>query len=388
MLGNVGTAFTVAGNNLLAGISGFAALTDVGGAVTISNNPALATVTGLSALADVGTHLELAHNNALTQFDSVNSLVSVGNDLRVSRNPVLTSIAGLNSGTLQSASGVFNISANPGLSSCQVDKLRTSLAVPAQNDRSCCNSGCTTCVQPAATCSAGSGSLSGQSGVYLGNLDAKVAADLNAFSRATQITGELTINGSNVLNLSGLASLTRVTSDFTISNNTTLQNVSALSALTNVGGILSISNNAALTSLAGLSALTAVGGNLDIQSHPALTTVGMTALETIGGRLYFYNNNNAAMTTLDFTSLDRVAQLYIYANQNLTNLDAIRNGVSYVGTTSNNGAVTIQSNANLSTCAVSALISKLQMAPISWTGTPTNTSNKVCAGTCNVAVCQ
>src|SRR5262249_29254669 len=157
MLEDVATAFTIRGNAALTNLSGFGVLRTVGGAVAIADHPVLPTITGLTSLQTVGSHFEISHNNGLTQFNSVDSLQSVGNDLIVARNPQLTSISGLNSGTLTTASGIFYVAANPQLPSCQVDKLRTALAIAAPNDRSCCNSGCTTCAQPAATCSVGAG---------------------------------------------------------------------------------------------------------------------------------------------------------------------------------------------------------------------------------------
>ena len=151
--------------------------------------------------------------------------------------------------------------------------------------------------------------------------------------------------------------------------------------------VIVVLTSLALTSMGALSQLVMVGNNFDITSNSQLFTLGLTALKNIGGRLYFASNGHASMTTLaDLSNLERVAELNISSNGNLNNIDGLRNKLVYVGTTSNNGAVTVQSNGNLSICAVNALRASLISA--SWANTSfSNSGNKACT-TCNGAVCQ
>ena len=113
-------------------------------------------------------------------------------------------------------------------------------------------------------------------------------------------------------------------------------NVNGFAAVTNVAGYVQVYGNPALTNLNGFAALQSIGTTLTVSANSVLTSI---------------------------TGL-------IYPTGALTQLG---------------GAMTIQSNAQLSVCQTTALKAALGS---SWTGTFNNSSNLACSGTCNGATCQ
>jgi hypothetical protein len=91
----------------------------------------------------------------------------------------------------------------------------------------------------------------------------------------TQLEGDVTISGSNIVNLLGL------------------------NGVISIGGDLNIEENYALISLTGLEGLTSIAGNLDIFYNNALTSLmGLENVTSIGGNLYIYHNDSlTSMTT-------------------------------------------------------------------------------------------
>ena len=128
---------------------------------------------------------------------------------------------------MQQVGNVFYIANNPALSTCQVDALRKQLqAIPggySGTDDSCCNQGCTACTGPA--CTGTAGGPTGQSGIYNGSLVISTAADLQTLSTVTEIDGDLTINSTQLANLTGLNNLTHITGSLSIYNNSALTNL-------------------------------------------------------------------------------------------------------------------------------------------------------------------
>ena len=96
-------------------------------------------------------------------------------------------------------------------------------------------------------------------------------AEVDAFD-CTEVTSDLTIEGSDIVNLDSLASLTAV-GDLLILYSGVVTDLTGLGGLTSVGGDLYIEGNYALTSLKGLGGLTAVGGDLGISNNNALTSL-------------------------------------------------------------------------------------------------------------------
>ena len=138
------------------------------------------------------------------------------------------------------------------------------------------------------------------------------------------VTGNLTVDGDDIDNLSPLSALTSVGGILYIVDNAALANLDGLSALTSVGGI-SINGNAALANLDGLSALTSVSEHLNIWGgNAALTNIdGLSALTSVGGNLDI--GFNAALVNLDGLSAltGTIESLNIRDNAALTNIDGL-----------------------------------------------------------------
>jgi hypothetical protein len=173
-----------------------------------------------------------------------------------------------------------------------------------------------------------------------------------------------------------------------IYNNSSLTNVNGLSSLETVTGYVNFQSNPALSNVNGLAALTTVGGYLQFYSNSAITNVGgLSNLTTVDGYVSVYSN--AALTTLDgLSKLAKVGSkssdyLQIYANPVLASIAGliIPNG----SLTSLTGALTVTSNAKLTSCQPDALKTALG---VGWTGTYSQSSNLTCATSCSGSVCQ
>jgi uncharacterized protein (TIGR02145 family) len=94
-----------------------------------------------------------------------------------------------------------------------------------------------------------------------------IDGDVNLFSQVevdnygdySSINGDLTINGTGIVNLHNLTSLNIINGNLTIES-TSCSNLKGLDNLIHVGGNLLISNNNNLTSLSGIEKLRSVGG--------------------------------------------------------------------------------------------------------------------------------
>ena len=105
-------------------------------------------------------------------------------------------------------------------------------------------------------------------------------AEVDAFN-CTEITGSLTISGTGITNLNGLASLQKVSGDLRIGE-------------TNI------------TTLDGPPVLDFVGGRLEISSMLLTTIKGFASLRTVGTLQIIQNNN---LTELEgFSSLPRLSK--------------------------------------------------------------------------------
>ncbi|MEJ2595346.1 MAG: T9SS type A sorting domain-containing protein [bacterium] len=165
-----------------------------------------------------------------------------------------------------------------------------------------------------------------QSGVSIaceGDVTLSSQAEVDAFD-CTLITGNLTINGGDINDLSPLSSLTSVGGTLEIISNYSLFSLDGLSSLTLVGGDLNIALNTDLLSLNGLSSLSSVGGDLEINNNLDLNNLnGLSSLSSVGGDLIVFNNSS--LTTLDgLSSLSSVGgDVTITSNSSLSSLDGL-----------------------------------------------------------------
>ena len=125
--------------------------------------------------------------------------------------------------------------------------------------------------------------------VIEGDVFLSTQAEVNSFA-GTSITGNLTISGSDIVDLTPLSRLDSLGGYLGVTENAALTNLDGLNNLTFVGGALEIIENKALTNLS-LSNLTSVGGYLAIGITALPNLDGLSNLTSVeGGLLVQYNS--------------------------------------------------------------------------------------------------
>jgi hypothetical protein len=184
--------------------------------------------------------------------------------------------------------------------------------------------------------------------------DIDTAADLEALSDCTTVTGDLAIEYSPLTSLEKLECLAHVGGRLDIKLNESLTSLAGLESLESVGGDLGISVNRSLTSLAGLHSLESVGGRLDIEHNDSLTSLsGLENITSIGEDLEI--SYNFSLTSLaGLHNLKFVGErLDISINRSLTSLAGLHN-LESVG-----GNLVIWYNRKLCTSLAEALRDRL-----------------------------
>jgi hypothetical protein len=156
--------------------------------------------------------------------------------------------------------------------------------------------------------------------IHTGNLSLNSQAEVNAFA-FSEVTGSLTISGSDIVDLSPLSPLTRVGTYLSISDNTALTHVDGFQNLTEVGRGIYVWENTSLVSFSGFDALLHTGDNIDFWFNDSLVTVsGFDSLQSVGWSLEF--GENAALTSIPrFKSLETInSSLFVLSNASLTGI--------------------------------------------------------------------
>lgn len=142
-----------------------------------------------------------------------------------------------------------------------------------------------------------------------------------ALPRLQHLFGTLLVQDAPQLTQLSAPALLDVTSDVLIRNNAQLARL-ALPELTRISGQLELSTNAALVDLSGLATLTRVGGDVVIHGNLALASIA-SPLRHIGAGLDV--QDNPALTELSLTLADQVERLVI-ANNGLTSIHVVMVG--------------------------------------------------------------
>ncbi len=174
-------------------------------------------------------------------------------------------------------------------------------------------------------------------------------AEVDAFdSSITTISGNLTIEGNDIVDLSNLSNLQTINEDLVIKYNSILQKIDGLEDIITVGGILYVSNNDSLQNLNGLENLQTVESihileNETLQNIKGLSNLNSaedyiqiienSALQNIDGLenlqtvdLVLIEDNSALQNLDGFSNLNTIGdRLVIYDNIALQNLDGFQN---------------------------------------------------------------
>jgi hypothetical protein len=173
-------------------------------------------------------------------------------------------------------------------------------------------------------------------------------ADVNAFN-CTEITGTLSISGSDITDLSPLQNLTKV-GQLYISGTTSLTNVDGLSGLQFISTYgfpyaISIENNTALKNLDGLSGLAMdTIGWLRINNNASLESINSFTSVTYCGGLFDITNNASLKSFLGFRNLKRIQSCNINNNPALENIDGLASLKTIAG---RHASIQISNNAML-----------------------------------------
>jgi len=325
-----GGGLSIRHNDALTSLTGLEGLSSIG-YLNISYNGSLINLTGLDWVDSIGTGFLIYGNPVLTSLTGLEGLVSIGGGLSVgyglyqTGNRVLTSLAGLEN--LDTIGGDLRIVYNDSLSVCDVPFICDYLSDPSGNMEIHDNApGCNSHLQLAYDCSitydcltSGTYHLYSQGDidyfplVYPGCTDLETDVEitgnditnLDSLNVITSIEGNLSVHGTNCLNLSGLENLSFVSGDFKVGwrywdieelGNYNLVNFTGLEGLDSIGGSFYLGGNDVLINLTGLEGLSSINGNVEIRSNDSLTNLtGLDGLNSIGGNLQiggygFYGN--------------------------------------------------------------------------------------------------
>ena len=146
----------------------------------------------------------------------------------------------------------------------------------------------------------------------------------------SEIAGNITIQGNDILNLSGLNMITSVGANLWINENDTLPDLSGLENLVSIGGVLTITENDWLENLSGLENLTFIGRDLWIERNYHLNSISsLSGLGSIGKNLAIIYN----FSLTDLAGLELIpslaGSLTIDHNRILAGLSGLEN-LSYV----------------------------------------------------------
>lgn len=129
--------------------------------------------------------------------------------------------------------------------------------------------------------------------------------DVAAIAGKREITGNLTIRATELVDLEGLENLITVGGNVYIQQNESLLDVHGLRGLVHVGGFLDVHLNTALLELT-LDGLESVEGYVFVSGNKALVNAQLRGLQSVGGDLLI-QHNYALAEVGDFKTLATVA---------------------------------------------------------------------------------
>jgi hypothetical protein len=337
----------------ITNLNGLSGVTSIGGSLSIRCF-LLSNLAGLNALTSIGGDLSfggynwnggISGNPSLTSLAGLEGLTSIGGNLSILGNSSLTSLVGLDN---VSAASIANITIhnNSSLSNCNIQSICSYLGSPngvvnIYSNASGCNS-------PA--------EIGNACGITMpclpyGNYYFFSQADVDNFQTdypdCSDLQGDVSITGNNIVNLSGFSQVTSISGNLNIGRyygqtpvgNPLLASLTGLENLTQIGGTLFIKDNDTLTTLSGLDNLSTIGEDLLIgvtyvfsgRNYDALASISALGnLNSIGGELYISNTSLTSLSGLD--NLSSIgSSITIYSNHLLADISGLANLTSITG---------------------------------------------------------
>lgn len=358
-------------NQKITNLEGINMITSIGGDLKIysqaPDHPLLTSFSDLINLTTVGGSLFIRGCD-VTDFSGLDNLTFVGGNLTIVLNKKLTGLNGLQN--LTTINGDLSISGNPVLSNCEIQSMCDYLLNPKGVVNIHNNSlGCMNPPDIAKNCGIN------LQGLPFGDYYLFFQEEINSFKsdyqNCREIKGNMNIQGSDIVSLSGLNDLITIEKNLTIGNhdwgspklkslkglgniasvggtlsigaNFGLTNIEDLAGITSVGSDLIITRNYTLPNLNGLENITSVGGSLSISECDELKNLhGLTGLSSIGGSISI-SYNDALTNLLGIANIDSetITNLYITSNSLLATCEA-RSICNYL--ISPNGNIVIANN--------------------------------------------
>jgi hypothetical protein len=146
----------------------------------------------------------------------------------------------------------------------------------------------------------------------------------------TEVTGDVTISGDEILNLYGLEVITRISGDLWIDNNDSLTTLIGLHNLEYIGGSLHLAGLGGIHDFTGLEKVAAVGGKFEISfTKELVNAVGLNQLTSLGGDLDMLFNKKL----VDLTGLAQLTTInggiLAHGNEQLQSLSGLE-GITHV----------------------------------------------------------
>lgn len=323
--------FIIRDNPSLKTLIGLAELTNIEGDFQIENNSNLSTLNGINKINTIGEDFKVDNNNLLPNFRGMQTLEDITGQFVVSSNNSLTNFDGLQA--LERISEKFVVSDNNSLSSFEGLESLTSVMNNFELLRN-----------EALTSLDGLQELKNIRGSFIirGNMELK---SLEGLDLLNEIEGELSLLSCGLTTLNGLNEV-QILRDLFVSFSNDLSNFSGLEGLRQINSFI-IDGNEKLLSLSGLG-LTSVTGDLVVMATNIRTLGGLDSLNRVQGNLVLSGNDDLE-TIASLESLNTLNGDLTIVGTSISNISALHNIEKF------NGAVTIQYNANLSTCEIAAL---------------------------------
>src|SRR5690606_7927352 len=257
----------------LFNLQGLESLTEIGGNLNLFTNHNIQSLEGLNNLTKIGAHFDFYINPSLKEVNALSNLTQIGGFLQLSESPQITDISGLrnvNPSTIL-GSGLHLVN-NSSLSVCNLPNFCTYLQGSGPRNISG-NAGNCISVQAISnacnvSCTAGNITLNSQ---------AQVDQFGGTYMHCSNVgINDLTISGSDIVNLNGLAKINGI-DQLKIQNNSQLMNLSGLNQLTNISENLHISGNLVLNDISVLETLSLENLNeLVISNNPSLSVCNLS----------------------------------------------------------------------------------------------------------------
>ena len=307
---------TIIGQNI-TDLSPLSNLQQVTGDFQVRENNVLTSLAGLENLTSTGGGCAFIHLEALTSITALSNLQSVGGRLQVSATNVLQSLDGLQNVT--SAVQLW-ISDNQSLSEC-------CSVFDLINDGGVVNNNIVIFLNPQfcedeneilANCSS-------NQNVCPGDITLSSQTEVDAWPGCTIVEGTLRIQGSDITDLSPLATLQKVRGALFFQNNTSLVSIAGMENVDSVEALLFI-DNPLLEGIGELGGLTQTGiASIVILRNHSLQSIGVFNNFTSADNIEILENDGLQSIT-GFSNLQIVdGKIHILEHANLTEVSGFQN---------------------------------------------------------------